>query len=88
MDYRNCRRLLGMTVTGVMVRRRSDSPRGQLFLVLRRDADSPEVYFEFFSVSGKIEAAGSSPTPGGMEDVREYMADPQAKVFEAQLSKR
>lgn len=61
--------LVGKTIAHVVVKKRPEQPRSQLFLVF-----TDGTYYEFFSPDGDLEGS-SAIDRGGLDDVRRYQGD-------------
>jgi hypothetical protein len=66
-------RIIGKTITGVIVKERHNSPRSQVFLLF-----SDNMYYELYTTDGQICGTGGLD-PGGREEVLRYLLD--AKVI-------
>ena len=71
------KRILGKTISGIIVKDREGIPKTQLFLLFDDDT-----WYEFYSMSEDIKTT-SGDVPGGLKDLYNYMGDTSRIVFEA-----
>jgi len=70
------RRIVGKTISGVIVKESEREPRSQVFLLF-----AGGTYYELYS-GAEIHGTGG-PDPGGVAEVRAYLLDAARVVFEA-----
>lgn len=73
----NFKKIIGKTITGVVVKESNFNPRSQVFLIFS-DKTSYELWSDAYRIEGNSEIQNY-----GVEGVRAYMAETHRIVFEA-----
>lgn len=71
------KRILGKTISGIIVKDREGTPKTQLFLLFDDDT-----WYEFYSMSEDIKTT-TAERSGGLKGLYNYMGDTSRIVFEA-----
>lgn len=72
------RQIVGKRIVGVVVKKSSQRPQGQVFLLLEGGTS-----YEVFAMQGL--QGGGSVYPGGIDEVRRYLAGPERQIVIEEL---